>query len=211
MTRAAAKPRGESNRERRRAQKAASHRRRIIGLVATGVAVVVIAVVLGLHFVNHQSGSTTTVAPVVGEVAPNASFTTLSGSNVEVASLRPHPTLLWFVTTWCSSCQAGTQSVAQNIAALRRDGVRVDEVELYKDLGQSGPSMSQFARILAGPEATNPDWSFGTSSLQMTRTYDPSGYLDIYYLLDSHGRVTYVNGSPGSTMPQLLAAARKLA
>ena len=209
MTRAAMKPRGVSNRARRRAQKAASHRRRIMGLVATGIAVVV--AVLALHFVNRQSGSTTTVAPAVGEVAPNASFRTLSGSTVEVASLRPHPTLLWFVTTWCSSCQAGTQSVAQNIDALRRDGVRVDEVELYKDLVQSGPSMSQFARVLAGPEVTNPDWSFGTSSLQMTRTYDPSGYLDIYYLLDSHGRVTYVNGSPGSTMPQLLAAAKKVA
>lgn len=118
--------------------------------------------------------------------------------------------MVWFVSTWCTSCQAGTQTMAHNIARLQADGVRVDEVELYQNLGQSGPSMTAFAKTLAG-EFTDPDWTFGTSSASLTRTYDPQSYLDIYYLLNARGQISYVNGSPGSTMPQLLAAAGRLA
>lgn len=35
----------------------------------------------------------------------------------------------------------------------------------------------------------------------------PRGYLDIYYLIDSSGRVVYVNSGPAATMSQLLARA----
>lgn len=209
------KPRAGSSRSRRQAEAAAKRRRRW-GFGAGGVAVVAVAAtVLGLHYANRPSGSTTSsgssATPSVGKPAPAGTFTTLSGHTVDVASLQGHPTLVWFVSTWCSSCQTGTQTMAQNVAKLQADGVKIDEVELYQDLGQSGPSINAFAKTLAGPEATNPDWTFGTSSVSLTRTYDPQSYLDIYYLINAQGQVTYVNGSPGSTMPQLLAAAGKLA
>jgi thiol-disulfide isomerase/thioredoxin len=209
------KPRTGSSRGRRQAEMAAKRRRRR-GFAAGGVAVLAVAgAVLGLHYANRPSGSPTSsessAPPSVGKPAPAGTFTTLSGQTVDVASVRGHPTLVWFVSTWCSSCQAGTQTMAQNVARLQADGVKVDEVELYQNLGQSGPSMTAFANTLAGPEATNPDWTFGTSSASLTRTYDPQSYLDIYYLLNAQGDITYVNGSPGSTMPQLLAAAGKLA
>lgn len=209
MSKAARTAQRRSNQARRRAQVAARRRRLWIGSI-TAAAVVIAAVVLGLHFSNRPTASPT-ATPAVGQVAPGGTLTTISGATVDVVSLRGHPTLLWFVSTWCSSCQAGTQTMAQNIAELRSDGVRVYEVELYRDLDQTGPPMTQFSRALAGPEAANPDWTFGTSSEALTRTYDPQSYLDIYYLLDANGRVTYVNSSPGSTMPQLLAAARRLA
>ncbi len=208
-------PGAASSRSRRQAEVAAKRRRRW-GFGAGGVAVLAVAsTILGLHYANRPSGpaasSQSSATPSVGQPAPAGTFTTLSGQTVDVASLRGHPTLVWFVSTWCSSCQAGTQTMAQNVAKLQADGVRVDEVELYQDLGQSGPSMTSFAKALAGPEATNPDWTFGTSSASLTRAYDPQSYLDIYYLLNARGQVTYVNGSPGSSMPQLLAAAGKLA
>lgn len=215
MSAARAKPQASSSKARRRAEAAAKRRRRW-GFGAGGVAVLAVgATVVGLHYANRPTGSPTSAqasaAPSVGNRAPAGTFTTLSGRTVDVASLHGHPTLVWFVSTWCSSCQAGTQAMAHNLARLRADEVRVDEVELYRDLGQSGPSMTAFAKALAGPDATNSDWTFGTSSASLTRTYDPQGYLDVYYLLDAHGDITYVNGSPASTMPQLLAAAGKLA
>ena len=101
--------------------------------------------------------------------------------------------------------------MAQYIVKLKADGVRVDEVELYRDLGQSGPSIATFAKSLAGAEFTSSDWTFGVSSAGLTRSYDPQSYLDIYYLLNAKGQVAYVNSSPASTMPQLLHAASRLA
>ena len=91
------------------------------------------------------------------------------------------------------------------------DGVRVVEVENYADLGQSGPPMSTFAKALAGSAFSNPDWTFGEASSTLTHTYNPKAYLDLYYLLNANGKIAYVNSSPGSTMPQLLGAAKALA
>lgn len=191
----------------------AAKRRRRWGFGGAGVAIVAVAgVVLGLHVANRSSQTATTpaVVPAVGDSAPGGTFTTLAGQTVNVASLGGQPTLLWFVTTWCSSCQAGTQLLAANIAKLQADGVRVDEVELYQDLGQSGPSIGSFANALAGAEYGNPNWTFGVSSAPLTRTYDPQSNLEIYYLLNGKGQVTYVNTPLVSTMPQLLAAAKNL-
>jgi thiol-disulfide isomerase/thioredoxin len=126
---------------------------------------------------------------------------------MSVASLRGQPTLLWFVATWCPSCQAGTPAIAQHFAQLRAAKVRVVEVELYQNLGQPGPTITDFGRKLAGTEYGNPDWTFATSSADLTRAYDPDGSTDVYYLLDADGRIAYVNGAPASTLPDLLAHA----
>jgi thiol-disulfide isomerase/thioredoxin len=199
---------------RRQAAAAAARRRRNRrwGLGSGLGVVAVLGVVLGLHFAagSPPGAGAGSGIPAAGRVAPPGTFTTLSGQTLNVTSLRGHPTLLWFVSTWCSSCQAGTQAMAQNLGKLTADGVQVDEVELYADLGQSGPSMGRFAKVLAGAAYTNPDWTFGVSSQGLTRTYDPQSYLDIYYLLNAKGQVTYVNSSPGSTMFQLLQAAGNL-
>ncbi len=37
----------------------------------------------------------------------------------------------------------------------------------------------------------------------ITAAYDPKGYLDIYYLLSSDGKVLYINGSLAFTLGQL--------
>jgi thiol-disulfide isomerase/thioredoxin len=123
-----------------------------------------------------------------------------------VASLRGRPTLLWFVTTWCTSCAAGTKVMAQEIGRIAASGARVVELENNGDLGQAGPSMGQFARSLAGSAVENPAWILGEASSSLTRTYNPAGYLDIYYVIDTAGDVTYVSSAPASTMGQLLAA-----
>jgi thiol-disulfide isomerase/thioredoxin len=175
--------------------------------------------VIALHAGNSNSGSasasgsssSSAASLPLGATAPNGIITTLAGKTETVAALRGKPALIWFVTTWCSSCQAGTQAMAQNVATLAADGVRVVEVENYADLGQSGPGIGAFAKTLAGSAVSNPDWTFGEASSALTRTYNPDAYLDIYYLINAEGKITYVNSSPGSTMPQLLGAAKALA
>ena len=129
------------------------------------------------------------------------------GQKRTIFSLRGRPALVWLVATWCPSCQAGTQVMAAHLARLRADGVRVVELEDYQDLGHPGPGMNSFGPKFAGAAYRSPDWTFGVASQALTRAYNPQGYLDIYYLLDASGHITYVNSSPGSTMSQLLARA----
>lgn len=194
-------------------------RRRRRWLVAGVLAAAVVAIVIvGVSDKSSRSGTPGTrsenQAPVtlrVGSEAPNGTFVTLAGAKESITQLRGTPTLLWFVTTWCSSCQASTQALARNISRLSADGVRVVEVENYADLGQLGPSMSAFARVLAGRAASPASWVFGQASLALTRRYNPAAYLDIYYLLSSSGTIIYVNSSPIDTMGALLAHAKELA
>jgi len=172
---------------------------------------VVIAVTAGGR--TTASGGTSAAGgspPAVGSVAPGGSFTTVSGRTMTIASLRGHKSLLWFVATWCPSCQAGTQAMAGQAARLRVVGVQVAEVEDYADLGQPGPGIAAFARQFAGAAYHDRGWTFGTASRALTRAYNPRGYLDVYFLLDSAGRVAYVNSAPASTMGQLLARAVRL-
>ena len=195
---------------------AARRKKRFLVGVSTAVVAALVGVVLGLHFSRSSSGAASAASQSrrfipVGRTAPNGTFTTLAGTTDHVASLRGQPTLIWFVTTWCSSCQYGTHVMAEDIAKLQAKGVRVEEVELYQDMGQKGTPIGPFAKSLAGAQYKNPDWSFGVSSATLTRTYDPKSYLDIYYLLNAKGKITYVNSSPGSTLTQLLHAASKLA
>jgi cytochrome oxidase Cu insertion factor (SCO1/SenC/PrrC family) len=180
-------------------------------ILLVGIAVVATAASSGSGSTAPNGGAGAGTPASAHAVAPNGSFTTAAGATETVSSLHGRPTLLWFVTTWCSSCQAGTQAMSAQIPTLAARHVRVVELELSGDLGQPGPAISDFARQLAGSRLHDPDWIFGTASPVLTQAYDPNGYLDVYYLLDAAGHVTYANSSPAATMSQLLSAAAKIA
>lgn len=173
-------------------------------VVAAGAAAAVVATTGG------SSKSRATEALAIGAQAPDGAFSTVSGQTETIASLRGRPTLLWFVATWCSSCQAGTQAMATAIDTFDRDHLRVVELEQYNDLGQSGPPIAQFGQQLAGTYYNNPNWTWGTASEALTTTYNPKGYLDIYYLLSSSGKIVDIGSSPAATMNQLLSEASTL-
>lgn len=85
------------------------------GAAAAVVAAVAVVIAVTAGGRTTASGGTSAAggsAPAAGSVAPGGSFTTISGRTVTIASLRGHKTLLWFVATWCPSCQAGTQAMA---------------------------------------------------------------------------------------------------
>lgn len=177
-------------------------------------AVIAVTVILaggrGGGTAGGTTGSGSASLPAPGPLAPPGSFTTAAGSTRTISSLRGRPALVWLVATWCPSCQAGTQAMAGKIAEFSRMHVRVVELEDYQDLGQPGPDIASFGRQFAGAAYHSPDWTFGTASQAMTQAWNPQGYLDIYFLLDSAGHVTYVNSAPGSTMSQLLDRAARL-
>lgn len=195
---------GVPGRGRQITRRSQASRRRWVG-VGIGALGAIIAIIVAATATPHPTRSIALGAP-----APGGTFTTSTGATRTVSSLTGQPTLLWFVSTWCSSCQAGTQAMASQIHTLAGLHVRVVELELADDLGQPGPSITAFAHQLAGPAATNPDWIFGVASTALTTTYDPASDLDIYYLLDSTGHITYINSSPAATMVQLIDRAERL-
>jgi cytochrome oxidase Cu insertion factor (SCO1/SenC/PrrC family) len=217
-------PQPTPGRRRREAARQRAARTRRLALTVGGLIALAVAILaFGLHQLSQgapasapatsaggASGSSMGTQQAVGRPAPDGTFTTLTGQTERVASLRGQPTLLWFVTTWCDSCQAGTQTMAAQLNALRATGVRVVELELYQDLGQPGPSLPNFVRTYAQVSSSDPSWTFGSASRELTQTYDPQSYLDIYYLLDAQGRIVYINSSPSASMPELLAQARAL-
>jgi hypothetical protein len=166
---------GRAGRASRSPHTQALHRRRtrrlwwITAVTAAAVATAAVAAAITVTTGGRNTAADGTSAagralPAVGSAAPDGSFTTVTGRTETVASLRGHKTLLWFVTTWCSSCQSGTQAMAGQITGLRAAGVRVAEVENYADMGQPGPGMAAFARQLAGAAGHDPGWTFGVAS-----------------------------------------------
>jgi hypothetical protein len=182
----------------------------VTGAAAAVVAAVAVVIAVTASGRTAAAGGTPAAggtALAAGSAAPGGSFTTVSGRTETIASLRGHKSLLWFVATWCPSCQAGTQAMAGQAARLRAAGIQVVEVEDHADLGQPGPGIAAFGRQFAGAAYHAPGWTFGTASPALTRAWNPQGYLDVYFLLDSAGKVAYVNSAPVSTMSQLLAHA----
>lgn len=159
---------------------------------------------------SGAAGGPAPAAAAVGAPAPGGTFTTLDGTTLDVASLRGKPTVLWFVAAGCSSCTASIPAVADHLQQLHNAGVQVAVIDLYGDLGsgtQGAQDLRNLGTSLVGARLTDPGWTWGTSSKDLSFSYDASGQPDVYYVLDRTGTITYTDGVPVSTMDQLLSHA----
>jgi thiol-disulfide isomerase/thioredoxin len=123
-----------------------------------------------------------------GNLAPNFPITFLnSSSSSSLYSFHGRPILLWFVTTWCSSCQDGAKMLSsQYYGELNGKGVVIITIELYNNLGQNGLSLSEFAQNYGGG-SNKPNWYYGYSNQTTTYTFDPEAALDVYFAINSKG------------------------
>ncbi|MCL4380853.1 redoxin domain-containing protein [Candidatus Marsarchaeota archaeon] len=170
------------------------------------LAAVLIIVIIALLFMKYNSKkSINAVAQniTIGSLAPNYDFIIGNGSIVNLSAYRGHPVVLWFVATWCSSCAQGNEAINQNYRFFEQHGIKIIELELYKDLGYSGPPITGFIDSYAPSAYSNGVLIPALAGYNMTTAYDPKAYLDIYYLISKNGTVLYINGSPELTLGQL--------
>ncbi len=169
-------------------------------------AAIVIAIALVYFFgINRSAGASPSFMPAVGAKAPDYSFIYASNGTVaNVSSLNGKPVLLWFVATWCSGCAVGNEMLNDNISYFKNKGINVIEIELYRDLGYSGAPINTFVNDYAPNVTSYSNFRSAVSGYNLSLAYDKDGYLDVYYLIGSNGKIVYENdGSLAATMKNL--------
>ncbi len=141
-------------------------------------------------------------------LAPEALFTTAAGRTLSTTGLKGHPTLLWLLSTWCSSCAAGLQTLARHTGILQKDGLRVVVLRNYRNGGYTGPHIAAFtAKVLPGFKAPQ-NWVLGQASRALDKRYNARHYPDIYFLIDANGRIRAEDSAPSATFARILAFAK---
>lgn len=146
------------------------------------------------------SASTTPIA--VGNPAPTFTYHLLDGKSLAPDQLQGRKYILWVMATWCPSCTTGSQVVAQHIAELQRHHVALIEMEAYDDLGASGPTL-QSVKDGIGNAAIASNWHWGILSEEQTLAIDPKSSMDVFYLIDAHGKVVSQGMAPGAHWDQV--------
>lgn len=145
----------------------------------------------------------------LGDYAPNIQIILTNGTTTFLSKLSGEVVLLYFVATWCPSCQQAAQLLEQQYySELHAKDVVILTIELYNDLNQQGPSIQQFTNQYAGGTG-KPGWLFGASTQNATYTYDPGANLEAYYLLNTAGKIIMATGSAGlaNNLPGVVSAA----
>lgn len=178
----------------------------------------IVAVIGGAVFIYATRGpsdaaNAKTASPAgTGSLAPNGTFTAITGKATTIASLRGSPAMVWFVAGGCASCAASIPAVTEHLSTLHADGVRVVTLGLWGAF-PSGPSgLTELAAFghAAGGNLGSPGWTWGMASKRLSLSYDPSGTPDEYVLINSSGHIVYRNSVPVSTMGALLLAANEV-
>lgn len=189
-------------------------------LVISAIVVIIIVIAAaGLYYYYSTSSGTAqhstdnkvsgpTYGINKGDYAPNIQITLTNGTTTSLSKFSGSTVLLYFVATWCPSCQQAAQLLNQQYySQLHSKGVVILMIELYNDLNQQGPSIQQFASQYGGG-TSKPGWYFGTSTQNATYTYDPSANLEAYYLINSTGAIVITTGSSGlaNNLPSVVSA-----
>jgi thiol-disulfide isomerase/thioredoxin len=181
--------------------------RRQIAIIAVAV-VAVVALALGArHLLGAKAG-----LPAVGSVipaaqrpaAPDISGTTLTGTRLNLASLRGAPVVINFWGSWCAPCQAEAPVLAQVARDTRRLGVHFVGIDV-RDNPSAGLAFEQGHHV-PFPSISDPGNLIAARFGPGAPTATPSTYI-----LDAGGRIAWA--SFGSTTysqlePAVLQVAR---
>lgn len=174
-------------------------KRRYLAIIIPSL-IVIIAI---LYIASLQSSDNNSISK--GKVAPDIPIYLINGTKVMLSDFKGHKVLLWFITTWCSSCQAGAQIIATYYyKELVAKGVTILTVESYNNLGVQGPTLVDFMYLYGRGGKQN--WLYGTTTQQATMLYNPNAYLDLYYLIDDSGVIVAQGVNLPSSLQSIVEA-----
>ena len=145
--------------------------------------------------------------PAPGKPAPDVTFETLDGRTFRLSDFRGRPVMLWLIATWCPTCEASAQALAEKAPELEETGLVVITLKLYENLGYPGPSIGDFAKKWAPTLLDRKGWYWGEAGMRTSYVYDRQGYPDIYWLVDRDGIARMVNTAPNVTMDEIVSFA----
>ena len=161
--------------------------RRQITIIVVAVAAVV-AIALGArHLLTTKAG-----LPAVGSVipagqrpvAPEISGTTLTGTHLNVASLRGAPVVINFWGSWCGPCQAEAPVLTRVARGTRRLGVHFVGIDV-RDNRSAGLAFEQGHHV-PFPSISDPGNLIAARFGAGAPTATPSTYI-----LDARGRIAW--------------------
>lgn len=177
----------------------------IAGLVATLVALAVFGWWLATRSNQTEDRSATAVTltgdtsgqgPVVGQVPPDFTATTLDGKQVRLSELKGKPVWLNFGATWCTACRAEAPDIQTVYDQAKGKAVVVG---IY--LSEDDATIKQYAdRLgLTYPQLSDPD-------TKISSRYRTVG-IPTHFFIDSEGilRKTIVGGVTEEEARQALA------
>jgi len=180
--------------------------------IITGIVVIFFIGWLGLSLSNKTQNPVANTNAIKIKVtkdarAPKAIFTTINGKQITLSSFKGKKVMLWMLATWCSSCSAGVQVLAQNNSKL--NGLIIIALKTYGDAGYPGPSIKEFKQKYMPASFSGQNWLWGDASQNTTRIYNPLNYPDIYFLIDKDGVVREINDAPAATINGIIKFANK--
>lgn len=134
--------------------------------------------------------------------APDATFYA-HANEYSLGDFEGQKVMLWLLSTWCSSCVAGLEALADTQPRLERTDLKVLALRNHENGGFPGPSITEFAKRVEKPLTEAPNWVFGQASPGMARRYNPQNYPDIYFLIDEEGMVQVVSTAPAATLDKI--------
>jgi len=146
---------------------------------------------LSLTIFSQPSSNINNLSPKaeLNKQAPDFNIYLIDGSKARLSDFFGRPILLWFVTTWCPSCQIGAKLLSSYYSSLHSKGIIIITILLYNNMGIEGPNLREFAINYAG--GFKEGWLFGESDESTTKIYNPNNYLDILYLINRNGIIIY--------------------
>lgn len=125
------------------------------------------------------------------------------GKRMYLHSFKGQPIMLWQVATWCKSCVAGLQTMAQNQALIDGSNLKVIVLRDYKNGGYPGDDMETFVTANAPALLRDSHFLIGEDTKALFNLYNPHHYVDVYHLIEPDGHIVAISSAPSVTFDKI--------